>query len=135
MAPIICRPRSLPASRMAAAARRAVTINPANAIEHRVIERTPVGRRGGKRRLALLKGRRWPVTGVKLSVQFLDTPPKDLRARILLHMNAWGKSCNVLFTETSSTGQVRIARLDSPEDMSGYWSYIGTEILEIDEDE
>lgn len=135
MAPIICRPRSLPASRMAAAARNAVKINPANAVEHRVVLRTPTGRRGGPRRLALLKGRRWPVTGVKLSVQFLDTPPKDLRARILSHMNAWGKTTNVLFTETSSTGQVRIARLDKPESMAGYWSYIGTEILEIDKDE
>src|SRR5690348_6050836 len=99
MAPIICRPRSLPASLMAAAARRAVAINPANAADHRVIERTPTGRRGGKRRLAVLKARRWPVTGVKLSVQFLDTPPKDLRARILSHMNAWGTRTNVVFTE------------------------------------
>lgn len=135
MAPSICRPRSLPSSCMAAAARRAVLINPANALEHRVVARTPAGRRGGPRRLALLKGRRWPVTGVKLSVQFLDTPPKDLRKRILSHMNAWDKLTNVHFTETNSTGQVRIARLDSPDSMSGYWSYIGTEILEINDDE
>lgn len=132
---IVCRPRSLPAAKMAAAASRAVTINPANAIEHRLVERTPVGRHGGPRRLAVLKGRRWPVTGVKLSVQFLDTPPKDLRTRILSHMNAWDKTTNVLFTETRSTGQVRIARLDKPESMAGYWSYIGTEILDVDKDE
>ena len=60
---------------------------------------------------------------------------KDLRARILKHMNAWGKRANVLFTQTNGTGQVRIARLDSPPDDAGYWSWIGTEILEIDEDE
>lgn len=132
---IVCRPRSLPTSKLAAAARRAVAINPANAVEHRVVARTPIGRRGGPRRLAVVKGRRWPVTGVKLSVQFLDKPPKDLRARVLSHMNAWGKTTNVTFAETSSTGQVRIARLDRPDSMAGYWSYIGTEILEIDEDE
>ncbi len=50
-------------------------------------------------------------------------------------MNAWGESANVVFTETQGTGQVRIARLDSPVDMAGYWSYIGTEILEADDDE
>jgi len=75
------------------------------------------------------------VTGVKLTVQFLDGPPADLRARILANMNAWGKTTNVRFTETRGTGQVRIARLDSPREMAGYWSYIGTEILEIAKNE
>ena len=50
-------------------------------------------------------------------------------------MNAWGEQANVLFSETQGVGQVRIARLDSPEDMAGYWSYVGTEILEAAEDE
>jgi hypothetical protein len=80
-------------------------------------------------------GRRWPVTGVKLSVQFLDSPPADLRKRILLHMNAWGKTANVKFTETKGTGKVRIARYNDPPDMAGYWSWVGTEILEIPLDE
>jgi hypothetical protein len=135
MPPIVCTPKSLPADRLAAAARRAVQINPANAVEHRRVVRTPTGRRGGPRRLAVVIGRRWPASGVRLSVKFLDNPPKDLRTRILLHMNAWGKTANVRFTETKGTGKVRIARLDSPPDMSGYWSWIGTEILEIAGDE
>jgi hypothetical protein len=135
MPPIVCRPKSLPASRIPNAARRAVEINPANAVEHRVVERTPIGRRGGQRRLAVLVGRRWPASGIRLSVKFLDNPPADLRARILRHMNAWSKTANVLFTETRGKGKVRIARLDAPVDMSGYWSYIGTEILGIDNDE
>ena len=135
MAMIICRTKTLPVSRNNAAGRRAVEINPANAVEHRVVPRTPTGRRGGPRRLAVVRGRRWPASGVRLSVQFLDNPPRDLRARILRHMNAWKKTANVLFSETRGTGEVRIARLDSPEDMAGYWSYIGTEILEIDDDE
>ena len=50
-------------------------------------------------------------------------------------MNAWSTSANVACVETRSTGQVRIARLDSPEDMAGYWSLLGTEILEADEDQ
>jgi hypothetical protein len=65
----------------------------------------------------------------------MDSPPRDLRKRILSHMNAWAKTANVLFSETRGVGQVRIARLDTPPDMAGYWSWIGTEILEIDEDE
>ena len=132
---ITCRPRSLPASHHPAAAARAIEINPANAATARVARRTPAGRRGGPSRLAVVVGRRWPTTGIRLTVKFMDNPPKDLRARILRHMNAWAKTANVVFTETAGTGKVRIARLDSPADMAGYWSWIGTEILEIPPDE
>jgi hypothetical protein len=131
----MCTPKSLPANRLAAAARRAIEINPANAVEHRSVARTPIGRRGGPRRIAVVIGRRWPASGVRLSVQFLDAPPADLRARILRHMNAWGSKANVLFTATRGTGKVRIARLDSPPEMAGYWSWVGTEILERPLDE
>ena len=50
-------------------------------------------------------------------------------------MNAWGEHANVLFSETKGVGKVRIARLDAPDEVSGYWSYLGTEILEAPEDE
>ena len=94
-----------------------------------------MGRRGGPRRLTVVSGRRWPASGIRLTVQFLDSPPTDLRARILRHLNAWSKTTNVQFVETRGTGRVRIARLDSPPDMAGYWSWVGTEILEIDLDQ
>jgi hypothetical protein len=135
MSVIICRPKSLQLDLLARAARRAPLINPANEAERHTIERTPAGRRGGERRIAVVTGRKWPVKGVQLSVSFMDSPKSDLRKRILLHMNAWGQKANVKFAETSGVGQVRIARLDSPEDQAGYWSYVGTEILEIDKDE
>jgi len=128
---ITCTPKTLPPPALAQAARRAVEINPANATTHRQVVRTPGGRRGGPRRLAILVARRWPATGVRLTVKFMDNPPKDLRSRILLHMNAWGKTANVQFTETNGAGKVRLARFDSPANMAGYWSWIGTEILEI----
>jgi hypothetical protein len=134
MAIITCRPKSLPLDRFEAAARRALEINPENATERRRIVRTPAGRRGGERRIAVVVARKWPSTGVRLSVSFLDTPPEALRQRILRHMNAWGESANVLFSETDGVGEVRIARLDSPEEDAGYWSYVGTEILEIEPD-
>src|SRR5262249_57330481 len=42
---------------------------------------------------------------------------------------------NVAFVESNVDPQVRIARLDSPPEMSGFWSYIGTDILDISADE
>jgi hypothetical protein len=132
---IVCRPRSLPIDKLPGAARRAIELNPENAVERRRVERTPRGRRGGLTRIAVVVARKWPRAGVRLSVSFMDTPPRALRSRILLHMNAWGTAANVVFRETAGTGEVRIARLDSPADMGGYWSYIGTEIRDVEEDE
>lgn len=133
--PLVCTPKSLPRTRLRAAARTALTINPANATLHRSVLRTPIGRPGGQPRIVVVVARRWPASGVRLTVQFLDSPSAELRARILRHMNAWNRSANVRFTETRGTGQVRIARLDSPPDMAGYWSYLGTEILEVPPDQ
>lgn len=130
-APIVCTPKHLPEARRVVAARRAIEINPANHPGARVVRRALAGQPRGPVRLSLVVGNRWPTTGVRLTVKFMDSPPKDLRARILLHMNAWGKTANVLFTETHGTAKVRLARLDSPADMAGYWSWVGTEILGI----
>jgi hypothetical protein len=80
--------------------------------------------------IAAVTDRKWPVTGVRLTVGFLDTPDKALRKRVLSNMNAWNKTANVRFVETSVDPQVRISR--GP---GGYWSYLGTEILEIPKDE
>ena len=135
MPPIVCIPKALTPAQRERAVRRAIEHNPANAAGLRMVERTPPGRRGGPRRLTLLVDNRWPATGQKFTVQFLDRPSKELRSRILLHMNAWNKTANVQFVETRGTGQVRITRLDRPEDMSGYWSYVGTEILGVKNNE
>lgn len=135
MSIIVCRTKPLSRGRAEEAIKRAVELNPANAAFSRLVKRTPIGRRGGMKRLAVNVGHRWPAIGVQLSVQFLDSPPRDLRARILSHLNAWQKTANVSFKETRGTGQVRLARLDAPEDMAGYWSYVGDEILAIPDDE
>ncbi len=125
----------LPVEKAERAARRAIEINPANAADMRSVTRSAGGASGGPRRIAIVTARRWPASGVKLAVQFLDNPTKTLRARLLSHMNAWGVSANVHFAETRETGEVRIARLDRPRSMAGYWSYIGTEILEAELDQ
>ena len=115
-----CRPRPMPTAAEATASAPG--------------RRRALDRRGRQRRIVVVRKLRWPETGVKLSVQFLDNPPADLRRHILLHMNAWSKTANVKFTETRRTGDVRIARLDHPPKDAGYWSYIGKEIRGIDED-
>ena len=127
MSIIVCRPKSLSLDKLVAAERRAIEINPENELESRRVVRTPIGRRGGPRRIVVVKGRKWPASGVRLSVSFLDNPSVALRSHILKHMNAWSKHANVRFSETKGVGQVRIARFDSPPKDAGYWSYIGTD--------
>jgi len=133
--PILCTPKRLPRERLIEAAQRAVEINPTNQPHPAIAARALAGGAMGRERLALVVGRRWPASGIKLTVGFLDNPPADLQARILLHMNAWGKTANVEFVASNTDPKVRIARLDQPPEMSGYWSYVGTEILSIPKDE
>ena len=130
---IFCRPKSLPEEERVPSGRRGAPAAPET-----VTFTAPgagTGRRGAsQRRIVVVNRFRWPSTGVKLSVQFLDNPTPTLRRMILAHMNAWNKTANVTFTETRSTGHVRIARLDHPVEMSGYWSYVGKQILSIKPD-
>lgn len=127
-----CSIKTLPEDAKFKAAERARAINPANAPDDHAI--LP------NERLTLLTSSYWGIGGVHLTVGFLDNPEPALRARILSHMNAWGEFCNVQFTETTGTAQVRIARNEDKEDgeepeegeEGGYWSYLGTDILGID---
>ena len=128
---IVCTPKSLPRNKWVAAAQRAVKINPANHPQTEHIARALAGMAPTPERIAVMVGKRWPAGGVRLTVGFMDNPPANLRARILSHMNAWAKTANVQFVETKTDPQVRIARLASPPEMAGYWSYVGTDILSI----
>lgn len=80
--------------------------------------------------VAVMTTKYWRTTGVRLGVGFLDNPSSELRARILAHMNAWGERANVRFAESAKEPVVRITR-----DRPGYWSYIGTDALLIDQDQ
>jgi hypothetical protein len=135
MSIIVCKTRLLTPKQAATAMRRGMEVNPANAMAHATLAPAADGRRGGQRRLALVIARRWPETGADLTVQFLDNPSVALRKRLLLHMNGWGLRANVRFEETRGIGMVRVARLDRPPTDAGFWSYIGTEILGIEEDQ
>ena len=110
MSHIGCTIKTLPQGEWAAAASRAIEINPANAPAVDALRDALPGVVIPPDHLALLTAKCWPATGVRLTVGFLDNPPADLRARIVLHMNAWGQWSNVRFVETAANPQVRIAR-------------------------
>lgn len=127
----VCTPRFLPAEKLARADQIAIDINPENRPDDAHLPPAPKG----AGRLVVDRRVYWGKEGVRLTVGFLDNPPADLRARILSHMNAWNLTANVQFVESRAEPQVRIARVDAPPAVSGYWSYLGTDILSIPEDE
>jgi hypothetical protein len=126
---VVCTPKSLPTSKLVAAAHVARTINPVN---HPPVERLTRVMRGfmpSPLRIAVLTTKYWGTKGIRLTVGFLDSAPANLRSRILSHMNAWAKTANVTFVQSSTDPHVRIARMDGAN--GGYWSYLGTDILTI----
>jgi hypothetical protein len=127
---VTCTPKRLPPSLLLQGARRAREINPVNHPPAYRLAGVMKGFIPTPEHIAVLTTKYWGPGGVQLTVGFLDRPPQDLRSRILLHMNAWGQAANVVFTETQTDPQVRIAR-----EASGFWSYIGTDILSIPPDQ
>ena len=126
----VCTPKRLPQHLWAQAAANAVKIEPRNYGRAqrllRIAPKIPLT----PEHIAAVTDRKWPVTGVRLTVGFMDTPDSALRKRILSHMNAWSQTANVHFVETKVDPQVRVSR-----GAGGYWSYLGTEILEIPNDQ
>ncbi len=115
---ISCTVMALPAHHLMAAAATAIQINPANRPSAQLQFRPE--------HLALLTAKYWGAGGVKLTVGFVDGTAANLQSRILAHMNAWGAYCNAVFVLSNTSPQVRIARGGS-----GYWSYLGTDVLHI----
>jgi len=126
---LVCIPKRLELSKLLPAAKTAVGINPLN--------RAPLDRLRGimpgfsptPERIAVVTTKYWGMKGVRLTVGFMDNPPADLKKRLLLHMNAWGKTANTTFVASSTDPQVRIARVGGAD--GGYWSYVGTDVLHI----
>ena len=132
--PLTCSPKSIPRDMLVPAAERAVAINPVNHPPVERLARLVPDADVRRSSLAVLTTKYWNNgRGVQLTVGFLDSAPADLRARIVDHMNAWGQTANVRFTETSTDPQVRIAREGGQE--GGYWSYLGTDVLLIPKNE
>lgn len=130
---IVCSPRSLPKERRAEADDNAAKINPQNQEPFGGLASVVPGLAAERRPLTVDVARYWGRGGVKLTVGFLDNPPADLRARIIQHMNAWNKTANVQFVESSTDPDVRIAREGGAN--GGYWSYLGTDVKLIPRNE
>lgn len=84
--------------------------------------------------IAVVKASYWGKRGARLTTGFMDNPSRDLRREILRHLNMWSTRANVLFVESAVDPMVRIDRRTGPK-WGGYWSYVGTDVLGIDEDE
>jgi hypothetical protein len=124
----ICTPKALPTHLQIDAARRAVEINPMNAPLMGPVDAVARNFISDPLRIAVVTSKYWGAESQSLTVSFMESPSRGLRTKILEHMNAWGGS--VRFEETGGTGQVRITLQGD-----GYWSYLGTDILSIPEDE
>jgi hypothetical protein len=123
---LVCTPRSLPKRLLLKAAQTAVKINPVNAPALPVAAAISDFQVSEPLRIAVLTSKYWGPTPRRLTVNFMEPTPPDLRNRILSHMNAWTATACISFVATNGVGNVRISR-----GAGGYWSYIGTDILHI----
>lgn len=128
---LTCAPKRLPEELIDDALRTAVEINPLNHTPVALFKRLLPTHALDRFSLSILTSRKWHTNGVRLTVGFLDNPEPALRKRILGHMNAWSATANVAFTETEGDAQVRIARAGGAD--GGYWSYLGTDILKVED--
>jgi hypothetical protein len=128
---IACTPKSVPLHLIEQSGDTAIRHNPLNAPPVSSLRTVAPGMQLTRMEIAVMTSKYWGAAGVNLTVGFLDGPDSGLRARILSHMNAWGRSANVRFRETAGAADVRIAR--TPGD--GYWSYLGTDIHVIPADQ
>ncbi|MDF3313551.1 M12 family metallopeptidase [Rhodococcus sp. T2V] len=117
-----CTIKRLPDRLQRQAASVSAQLNPANAP---LLELLTVGTPPPDSPLALTltTAKYWGPSQRVLSVSFMDSPPAELRSRIVSHLNAWATTTSISFAETAGTGDVRISR-----GTGGYWSYLGTDI-------
>lgn len=116
-----CMIMRLPDELLVPAARTAVEIEPRNQ-PARVMAAS-----FSPQQVAVLTTKYWGSKPRTLSVQFLDNPTAAFRRMFLEAANSW--DCGITFAETAGQGEVRLSRAGS-----GYWSYLGTDILSVPAD-
>jgi hypothetical protein len=124
-----CTIKMLPERLRVEAAHTAVRRNPANGIGFASITGAAKALGIEPQRIAVMVQKYWGPQQRQLTVSFMEQPADNLRRRILSHMNAWSSRCGISFIDTQGVGQVRISLQGS-----GYWSYLGTDILHIPQD-
>jgi hypothetical protein len=118
-----CSIKALPKRLLIKAASFAAEVNPANAPMRQVIGGDPSMGLTDPMRIAVLTQKYWGPATRTLSVSFMESPPRDLRQRIVSHMNAWTRTGGISFALTNGVGDVRVTLAGD-----GYWSYLGTDI-------
>lgn len=123
-----CTLKELPKDRCVEAAKEAIRHNPVNAPARSFMTALSASVGVTAMEQAVLTQKKWNPSGVKLTVGFFGRPSVQLRVKILSHMNAWNEFCSVSFLDVPdvSTAQVRISL-----GRGGYYSYLGTDILQI----
>jgi hypothetical protein len=121
-----CTIKPVPERLMKRAADTAIYINPTNSPILETMMGMAADMVSDPQFLTVLTTKYWGPTPRRLTVSFMETTPADLRRRILSHMNAWSRTACISFVETTGRGNVRISRGGG-----GYWSYLGTDILQI----
>lgn len=123
-----CTIRRLPADLIHAAARVAVEVYPPNRPPIQQFASLVAGPASDAvttpLRIAAMTDKMWGPKPRVLPVAFLDNPTPECRRLIVAHANLW--DCGITFVETArpADARVRVAR-----DATGYWSYLGTDIL------
>lgn len=126
-----CVIRTLPKHLLVKAAEVATRINPVNAPVFGPVAEVAKALGVSSVQLAVVViGKYWGPTPRTLTVSFIESTPSDLRRRIVSHMNAWTATGCIQFVETQGAGDVRISR-----GSGGYWSYLGTDITLIPNNE
>lgn len=125
-----CILRQLPEHLQADAAKTAMEINPVNAPLFTPVLAAAADLFLDRARITINTTKKWGPTPRRLSVSFLESTSSDLRRRIVSHLNAWTRTGCIEFAETQGVGEVRISR-----SADGYWSYLGTDILHIPNDQ
>jgi hypothetical protein len=125
---MVCTLKTLPKRLLVKAAQTAVKVNPVNT----VLIVGPLAMLGEgfqisePLRAAMITSKYWGPSPRQLTVSFMESTPANLQARIISHMNAWGRTACISFAHTNGDGNVRISR--GP---GGYYSYLGTDILHV----
>jgi hypothetical protein len=135
--PQVCTPRQPPNGRRAAYA-EALTVGARGDARPSAIDLLAARSEGrdvtSPAVIAAIKGISWGSRAARLTTGFFDTPSATLRNEILRYLNLWRTRANVQFVFSQVDPVIRIARWDGPS-WGGYWSYLGTEILDIPRNE
>ena len=83
---LVCSPKHLPRDLWVSAAKKAAEINPVNHPPlHQLTQLVP-GFVPTPERISVLTTKYWHTSGVQLTVSFLDSPPAELRGKLISHM-------------------------------------------------